>query len=291
MIKSFLFKWLPSSIINRLRRFKLSLDLKKPYHPVAFSFSELPPGDLRSGYAKIDEMKSTAYRKTMRKLLSYPGSGPVGPKKHWEYPWVLSNLELKSGLKVLDAGCGRAPIQFILAELGADLTAIDPFENVGWHGIDRRLSEKYGLEMNYRVEGMERISSPDETFDRVVSVSVIEHCRAAAVKNEIKVPQNEEDRKLQGRMMKEMARVLKKGGLLIVTVDFLFPKGGVILESNVHIKNLVESSGLFLLNGDLKDDLYGYNGFQIDRLMRQPNLVAESYSGVTGTSIGLIFRK
>jgi ubiquinone/menaquinone biosynthesis C-methylase UbiE len=291
MIKRLLFKLLPSSIVNRLRRFKLSLDLKKAYHGVPFSLADLPSGDLRSTYARDDEMKSASFRKTMRKLLSYPGAGPVGPKKHWEYPWVLANLEMKPGLKVLDAGCGRDPVQFILADLGMDLTAIDPFENVGWHGIDRRLSGKFGLKINYRVEGMEKISFPDESFDRVVSVSVIEHCRANAVKNEIKVPQTEADRALQGRMMKEMARVLKKGGLLIVTVDFLFPKGGVILESNVHIKNLVESSGLFLLNGDLKNELYGYNGFRIERLMRQPNLVVQSYSGVTGTSIGLIFRK
>jgi len=291
MIKRLLFRLLPSSIVNRLQRFKLSLDLKKTYQAVPFTIADLPQGDLRSTYARDDEMKSAPYRKTMRKLLSYHGAGPVGPKKHWEYPWVLANLEMRPGLKVLDAGCGRAPIQFVLADLGMDLTAIDPFENVGWHGIDRRLSEKYGIKINYRVEGMEKISFPDETFDRVVSVSVIEHCRAVGVKNEIKVPQVDADRVLQGKMMKEMARVLKKGGLLIVTVDFLFPKGGVVLESNVHIKNLVESSGLFLLNGELKNDLYGYNGFQIERLMRQPNLVVQSYSGVTGTSIGFIFRK
>jgi ubiquinone/menaquinone biosynthesis C-methylase UbiE len=172
-----------------------------------------------------------------------------------------------------------------------DVTAIDPNENVGWHGIDRRLAEKYNLNIEYRVEGMEKISSQDETFDRVISVSVIEHCRAVPVKNEAKAPQVEADRKLQARMMKEMARVLKKGGLLVVTVDFLFPLGGVVPESNLNIKNLVESAGLVLLNGDFKNELYGYDGFRIERLMKQPDLVAQSYSGVTGTSIGLIFRK
>ena len=45
-------------------------------------------------------------------------------------------------------------------------------------GIDRRLAKKYGLNIEYRVEGMERISYDDGTFDRVVSASVLEHCRA-----------------------------------------------------------------------------------------------------------------
>lgn len=291
MLKNLLLKIFPSPIINTLQRIKLDSDLAKPYHPVPFAISDLPTGSLRSSYALETEMQSKAYQKTMQKLLSYPGAGPVGPKKHWEYPWVLANLELKPGLKILDAGCGRAPMQYILADLGMEVTAIDPNENVGWHGIDRRLAKKYNLPISYRVEGMERIDSPDESFDRVISVSVIEHCRAVPVKNEARAAQVEADRKLQANMMKEMVRVLKKGGLLIVTVDFLYPVGGAILECNLNMKNLVESTGLVLLNNDFKDNLFGYNGFSINRLMQQPDLVAQSYSGVTGTSIGLIFRK
>ncbi len=291
MLKRFLQKLLPSGLINRIQRFKLKADLAKPYKSTNFTIEEIPQGDLSSSYARLDELKSSSYKKIMRKMLSYPGSGPVGPKKHWEYPWVLSNLELVPGLKILDAGCGRAPVQFILADLGMDLTAIDPNENVGWHGIDRRLALKYGLKINYQVEGMEKISFPDESFDRVISVSVIEHCRAVAVKNEARAPQVKADRELQGRMMKEMVRVLKKGGLLVVTVDFLFPMNGVILESNLNIKNLIEATGLTLVNEDFKKQLYGYEDFNIDNLMKIPNLIAKSYSGVTATSIGLVFRK
>jgi len=93
----------------------------------------------------------------------------------------IKNLDLKPGMTFLDAGCGHSPIQYFLADLGIRVSGIDPVENAAWHGIDRRLARKFSLDIDYRVEGMEKISYPDESFDRVASVSVLEHCRAKRV--------------------------------------------------------------------------------------------------------------
>lgn len=290
-MKELIARLLPVSVINRLRRFRVTLALRKPYERFPFALTDLPAATRRCSYALAGEKATPAYRQTMRKLLSYPGAGPIGPNKFWEYPWVLANLEVTPGMSVLDAGCGRAPNQYLLAELGCRVSAIDPMENVGWHGIDRRLAEKYGLAIDYRVEGMEKISYPDESFDRVISVSVIEHCRAERVERELETPQNAEDRKLQGAMMREMARVLKKGGLLIITLDIIFPVAGARLECNVDVKNLIESSGLRLQGTLPGEGFYGYPDFSMEKLMEKSDLDIQDYTGVKGTSLGLIFKK
>jgi len=281
---------IPAPLLNTLQRLRLKVNLALPYSPMPFSLSDLPTPDGRSGYADILERESKPFKRTMRKLLSYVGAGPVGPNKYWEYPWVMRNLDLKPGLKILDAGCGRAPLQFLLAELGMEMHGIDPNENVGWHGIDRRLAAKYGLTVHYKVEGMEHLSYPDEMFDRVMSVSVLEHCRALPVKNDRQTPQCKADFGLQGRMLSEMARVLKKGGRLLVTLDVMFPDAETLLECNLNVVNLIQSSGL-TLQETVPEGFYGQPDFDIRRVMERKNLSLEVYEGHPGTSLALIFRK
>jgi 2-polyprenyl-3-methyl-5-hydroxy-6-metoxy-1,4-benzoquinol methylase len=290
-MKEQLSKLLPRKVVHTLQRISLASKLKHDYKKVDFSIAELPKATDSSSYAVLDEKLSIPYLKTMEKLRSYHAAGPIGPNKFWEYPWILANLHLEPHLTVLDAGCGRAPLQFFLAEMSMKMTGIDPNENVGWHGIDKRLARKYGVDIQYKVEGMEKIGFPDESFDRVISVSVIEHCRADIVKDDLRTPQSKADKKLQAKMMKEMARVLKKGGLLVVTVDIFYPINGSIIESNIDIKNLIDASGLELVGDYPAHGFYGYDNFDIQALMRDKNVDVQDYEGVQGTSLGFILRK
>lgn len=289
-MKAFISKSLPPSLLDSLQRGILKFRLLKPYKKLPFALSEIPNPDFKSTYARVSEKNSRASKKIMEKLNSFVGSGPIGPNKYWEYPWVLSNLDIAPGLSVLDAGCGRSPIQYMLADMGMRVSGTDPFENVGWHGIDRRLAIKFSLDIDYRVEGMEKISYPDETFDRVISVSVLEHCRATPAADELKTAQTVEDRKLQATMMGELARVLKKEGLLIITLDIVFPKNGAILECNVDVRNLVEGSGL-TLNHPPETGYYGEAEFDMEKLPETADLDIQNYTGVLGTSLGLVFKK
>jgi ubiquinone/menaquinone biosynthesis C-methylase UbiE len=282
---------LPKSLVPRLQRLALFLKLLRPYHRMPFSLDDVPRADLRTAYAGRAQKQGPAFKKIMRKLRSFAAAGPVGPNKYWEYPWILSTLDLRPGLRVLDAGCGRAPVQYALADLGLNVSAIDPFENVGWHGIDRRLAKKFGLNIEYRVEGMERISFGDGTFDRVVSASVLEHCRTKPVANELAAPQTAEDRALQAQMMREMARVLKKGGLLVVTLDMVFPQKGAVLECNVNVRNLIDAAGIRLLGPLPAPGVYGDHNFRMEDLERLSGLDVQDYQGVVGTSLGLVFKK
>jgi SAM-dependent methyltransferase len=289
-MKETIVKILPAFLLDALRRFRLSRALRRPYARLPFALKDIPAPDFRSGYADRAQKESPAFKKVMAKLLSFTGAGPVGPNKYWEYPFVLKNLDLKPGLRILDAGCGRAPLQFLLSELGMEVHGIDPYENVGWHGIDRRLARKYGLSIEYRVEGMEKIGYPDGFFDRVMSVSVLEHVRARPVRDELKTPQSEEDRLLQARMIREMVRVLKKDGLLILTLDVMFPDSRTCLEGNIDVKNLLDASGLMFLGG-IPEGFYGSRPFDMRNVLLKKDLDIQDYTGVIGTSLGLIFRK
>lgn len=289
-MKTLLARFIPKSLLNALQRLKLSLKLMRPYSRTPFSLADLLAPDFRSGYADREEKGSPGFRKIMAKLESYGAAGPIGPNKYWEYPWIMRNLDLKPGLKVLDAGCGRAPLQFLLAELGMETHGIDPNENVGWHGIDRRLMAKFGVSVEYKVEGMEALSYPDGYFDRVMSVSVLEHVRSVPVKDELATPHGEHDRALQARMIREMARVLKKGGLLLLTLDVIFPEHGAVLECNIDVAALVRASGLTMV-GAVHEGVYGEPDFDLNRVRRRKGLELQTYTGVTGTSLGLIFRK
>ena len=166
--------------ISFLRRRGISINLASK---VLLKNNRLTLEDLKgdtkyqTSYSLIDEKNSGLFKKVMGFCESFVGTGPIGANKFWEYPWVLINMKLEKGLKVLDAGCGKSPIQFALAKLGCETYGIDPFESVSWHGIDRKLPSLYGVKVAYKVEGMEKISYPDNYFDRVCSVSVIEHCR------------------------------------------------------------------------------------------------------------------
>ncbi len=244
-----------------------------------------------NSYALISEKNSEKFQKVMRAMKSYVGAGPIGPNKYWEYPWIMANLRLESGMKVLDAGCGTAALQYVLAQAGVKMHGIDPNENVSWHGIDRSLAKRFGCDIEYRKEGIESISYGDNTFDRVMCASVIEHCRAAEVKNEAMTPQTEADRALQRRMMEEMIRVLKPGGILVLTTDLNIPRSNCLLEANVDVQNLTSTRGVEVVGSRCPEPFYGEEGFSVEKVIANGDIDISNYQDALQTSLGITLRK
>jgi len=185
----------------------------------------------------------------------------------WEYPWAALAAGLDAGPRsVLDVGGGGSPFAPWLASMGHEAHVVDPSLDQGrffawdpargaWRNT-RTLAKRtalrlagirtlWGLPSNGahggrtdRVEdgaasgprywpySAHRLEFPDARFDRVFCLSVIEH-----------IP-----RDVWPACMREMARVLKPGGRLIMTMDMETD------EANARLyRRLVESCPLRLL--------------------------------------------
>jgi 2-polyprenyl-6-hydroxyphenyl methylase/3-demethylubiquinone-9 3-methyltransferase len=77
------------------------------------------------------------------------------------------------GLSVLDIGCGGGLLAEPLARLGGRVTAIDPLsanvEVARWH------ADEVGVEVDYRVVGIEALAAEGRSYDLVIASEVIEH--------------------------------------------------------------------------------------------------------------------
>lgn len=171
--------------------------------------------------------------------------------KHLEYPWAVVYGNFKPGMRVLDAGSGRGILQYYLARKGCRMSAcdIDGFRSrkfLKLHRFFHRLrlapapdltsrlrknARFFGVEVDYHIEPMQSLTWPDATFDRVYSISVLEH---------IQPPEE------QLRAVQQMARVLKPGGLMLLTLDYVerptAGKADVFLPENVE--QVIRWSGL-----------------------------------------------
>lgn len=185
---------------------------------------------------KYFDPKNDTYNETGRKNELYWS-------RKAEYPWTLVNSGIlikdeKTGklkknkglrkLRVLDVGCGCAPFLPYLASIGCKSYGITPDADAitvhdGLHGFDPDFGKALGLKIEINRAGMEDIPYPDNYFDRVYCISVIEH-----VSDEVMIAG-----------AREMSRVLAFGGLLTITMDTHNPE--VELP---RVKKIIEASGL-----------------------------------------------
>lgn len=188
----------------------------------------------------------------------------------WEYPFVLENLKLREGLRILDAGCGRSELGMYCAKRGCRVCGSDrsdvPFAGGdSGAGIDRALAAERGVEIDYRVEDIRAMGWKDGSFDAVICVSVLEHL-------EVMPPRL--------AALDEMARVLDWGGRLIITVD-LYPR------DNWYLDLLTHNTSLRLLDRSAVprpvDDVFADPDTHFDR--------KNGWGGLPFTSVGFVLVK
>lgn len=137
-------------------------------------------------------------------LLSSPA---LYAARMWEYPFALQSAELEPRMKCADIGCGMTAFTVYLKEVarcevvGVDPDVFDAGIRYKGHGVSREFVEKSGLQIVQC--GMEWIALSSNTFDRVFCLSVVEHLPEEAARSGLR----------------EMARILKPGGRIIITID------------------------------------------------------------------------
>ena len=127
-------------------------------------------------------------------------------RKSWENAWVVCHSELKAGNKVLDIGGASTPFVFYLASLGCPVKVIDN----DWSCCGTVYNTNYVAgKMKWDIKVFDRsIAKPipfaDDSFDRVFSICTIEHLSSS----------------VRRIMMREVARVLKPGGIAGITIGY-----------------------------------------------------------------------
>lgn len=139
--------------------------------------------------------------------------------------WIIENLNPKKGQCILDLGCGDGFYLHLLSNLDIELVlyGVDYDRNA----LNSAQKNLYFKAVNFkRADLREKLPFPDNYFDGIVMSEVMEH-----------LPDDV-------RCMKEVRRVLKKGGKVVISVPhtnypFLWDPINWILEKffNFHIKN------------------------------------------------------
>ncbi|HIF94961.1 MAG TPA: class I SAM-dependent methyltransferase [Myxococcales bacterium] len=146
-------------------------------------------------------------------------------QKAWELAIIstyVSNLtDDLTGKEALDIGSGNSTFPVYLSEcLGANAVSFDlPNPNALRLGWSVRQYEKYGVR---RDEGdMLSLPYPDDSWDLVTNISVIEHLNWRFEEGLWKTVTNAEFNQRTIQCLSEMCRVCRPGGLVYVTSDIL----------------------------------------------------------------------
>lgn len=115
-------------------------------------------------------------------------------------------LRLRAGDRLLDLGCGAGRHAFEAMRLGADVTAVD-LDGTELKNAKVLMDDLAVSGAGHAVQGSAiELPFPDDTFDRIIAAEVLEH-----------IPFDEP-------AIRDLARVLKPGGTIAVTVPRWFPE-------------------------------------------------------------------
>ena len=167
---------------------------------------------------KVDTMKE--YMKELIRHWIYKTTGTISFIRRIEWRSMLEYLEPKEGERILDVACGAGELSLKIAEKGCKVYGTDISE--GAIKAARSLAERSGITCEFRLGNAEILPYPDEFFDRVVCSSSLEH-----FKDDIKA-------------LKEMYRVLKPNGKIVLTTDsFTYPISDELKEKHREIAYVV----------------------------------------------------
>lgn len=163
--------------------------------------------------ASMAEQESSVFRQYMVQINSVGHEAGLSEyttySRLWEYPWVYVQLEpvREQQLRVLDVGSANSPLPWFLATRGFDVAVSDRKADC-WR-LWRQASRRLAVTVSRYILDAQDLDLPTASIDVYLSASVIEHV---------------EDKR---RAIHEAARVLRPGGLLVMTFDICEPDMGM----------------------------------------------------------------
>lgn len=166
--------------------------------------------------------------------------GKVFTKPQTDIPKIIKLFKKRGVKRVLDLGCGSGRHIVYLAKHSFEVYGIDISE----HGIKiaKEWLKKEKVKANLKIGSIyKKLPYKDNFFDAIISIQVIHHARIKIIR----------------KVIKEIKRILKPGGLIFVTVRKKGQKKGrakyKIIESRIYIPIEGGEKGLihYLFNKEL----------------------------------------
>jgi len=139
------------------------------------------------------------------------------------YITAVKMLAPHRGETVLDAGSGEGVASILCAREGANVVAVELDTEAGRLGTEIARREGFSPEqLTFKQDNLYSLSLPDESIDKIVSLEVIEHMN---------------DRRAY---LKELCRVMKKGGRIVISTPMKRADG--VLQDRYHVEEFDHES-------------------------------------------------
>lgn len=142
-------------------------------------------------------------------------------------------IQIKKGMKILDAGCGTGNFSVKLAGMGCDVTGIDISDNM--LSIAREKASGLGLDIEFINMDVNKLSFEDNEFDAVLSMTAFEFVEDA--------PQ----------ALEELLRVVKKDGAVLIGTITGDSKWGELYLSEPYRENSVFKHAKLRTSDEIKN--------------------------------------
>ncbi|MFH1407040.1 MAG: class I SAM-dependent methyltransferase, partial [Candidatus Omnitrophota bacterium] len=191
---------------------------------------DLNTAEAKALAAEIEALKKELSRKGL-KYSNFAGNfkdSDLGEdsqqRKTWEMVWLILHSKISNPADVLDIGGASTPFSFYLASKGHRVCVIDN----DWGDNALVYNANYvAKKMNWQLRAIKQdaaghFSFKDEAFDYIFCVCVMEHLS----------PQSRRS------AMKEMQRVLKKGGKVAMTFDYSTTRNDAHTDKGLRFSDL-----------------------------------------------------
>jgi ubiquinone/menaquinone biosynthesis C-methylase UbiE len=181
------------------------------------------------------------YMKELIRHLIYKTMGTLNFIRRIEWQNMLEWLDPKEDERILDIACGGGALSLKIAEKGCEVYGVDISEDA-INGA-KRLAEREKIACEFEIGSAEDLPYPDGYFDKVICSSSLEH-----FKDDI-------------RALKEMHRVLKPNGSVVLTTDsFTYPISEELKETHREIAYVVN-----YYTAEKLKERFGIAGFEMNR--------------------------